>query len=260
MSSAISRNWSWQSTKSANQHWEKTLAKPFFDTDKYTREPASPTVIAFHKAIKNLVRSHMETGGDWNAFVFGEQENVVTADALQAIENAFLKTGHRYQGSAMISIEEEPEKYQHLATTTDSEIELPPPDAEGRILCGTGDNVVQFSENTTGTALYVRASEQVLSLLEDGVPDYTIAIIDDSGGTLTAPVLEYFKGVVCMGGTVRSHLGILCREYGIPCLMNSGVAGIVDGDAVEMETSAAAKTAEAYQNNIEMTANIWKQN
>jgi len=232
------------------------LAKPFFDTDKYACDPASPTVLAFHNGIKEMIRKHMAAGGDWNSFVFGAQYDVITADALQAMEDAFLKTGHRYQGSAMISIEEEPDKYQPM--TTRDEGQAPAPDADGRILAGTGDNVVQFSDNTIGVARYVRTSQQVLKMLEAGVPDNTIAVIDDSGGTLTAPILEDFKGVVCLGGTVRSHLGILCREYGIPCLMNSKISGIADGDTVELEASAKAKTAEAYQNNIEMTANIWK--
>ena len=232
------------------------MAKPFFDTDKYACDPASPTVIAFHKAIKALVRQHMASGGDWNSFVFGEQYNVISADALQAIEDEYLATGYRYQGSAMISIEEEPDKYQPLASAEEGE--LGAADADGRMLAGTGDNVVRFPENTIGTARYVRDSQQVLDMLENGVPDNTIAVIDDSGGTLTAPILENFKGVLCMGGTVRSHLGILCREYGIPCLMNSTIGGIADGDTVELEASATAKTAEAYQNNIEMSANIWK--
>jgi signal transduction protein with GAF and PtsI domain len=90
------------------------------------------------------------------------------------------------------------------------------------------------------------------------VPADIIAIIDDSGGTLTAPILEKFKGVICAGGTVRSHLGILTREYGIPCLMNARISGIHEGDRVAMETSAPAKTAEAYQQGREMTARIWK--
>lgn len=186
---------------------------------------------------------------------------MINSGALQAIEDDFLATGHRYQGSAMISIEEEPDKYQQIAGMAEGEgaDNLPAPDAEGRILAGAGDNVVQFDANTVGIARYVRSSEQVLSMLQEGVPEDTIAVIDDSGGTLTAPILEYFRGVICMGGTVRSHLGILCREYGIPCVMNSAIAGIREGDTVQIETSAAAKTAEAYQNNIEMTANIWKQ-
>ena len=80
----------------------------------------------------------------------------------------------------------------------------------------------------------------------------------DSGGTLTAPILEQFKGVICAGGSTRSHLGILTREYGVPCLMNARISGIHHGDLVEMETSAPAKTAAAYQSGTEMTANVWR--
>ena len=81
---------------------------------------------------------------------------------------------------------------------------------------------------------------------------------NDSGGTLTAPILEGFKAVVCLGGTVRSHLGILSREYGIPCLMNSKVAGIKNGDRVELNVTAPAKTAQDYQQGVEKTAEVWK--
>ena len=94
--------------------------------------------------------------------------------------------------------------------------------------------------------------------MREGVPPNTIAIIDDSGGTLTAPLLEKFKGVICAGGTVRSHLGILTREYGIPCLMNARIDGIFDGDTVEMEVTATPKSADDYQRGIEVTARIWR--
>ena len=137
---------------------------------------------------------------------------------------------------------------------------LPTPetDPQGRVLCGIGDNVVGYPEHTSGTARYIRSSDRVLKYLSDGVPPGTIAVIDDSGGTLTAPILEQFAGVICAGGTVRSHLGILTREYGIPCLMNAKVADIIEGDTVVLETTAAAKTAEAYQQGIAMTARIWR--
>ena len=57
---------------------------------------------------------------------------------------------------------------------------------------------------------------------------------------------------------MRSHLGILTREYGIPCLMNAKISGIKEGDRVEIECTAAAKTAEAYQTGVEMTARVWR--
>lgn len=52
----------------------------------------------------------------------------------------------------------------------------------------------------------VSTIEQVMEFLTDGIPPGTIAVIDDSGGTLTAPIIEGFAGVICLGGTVRSHL------------------------------------------------------
>ena len=117
---------------------------------------------------------------------------------------------------------------------------------------------MSYSEDTVGIARYVRSTGRVLKWLTDGVPENTIAVIDDSGGTLTAPILEQFKGVICAGGTVRSHLGILTREYGIPCLMNSKVNGIMEGDSVRMESTARAKNTEDYQSAREVTANIWR--
>ncbi len=40
--------------------------------------------------------------------------------------------------------------------------------------------------------------------------------------------------------------------------MNAKISGIRNGDTVEIEVTAAAKTAEAYQKGVEMTANIWR--
>jgi signal transduction protein with GAF and PtsI domain len=122
---------------------------------------------------------------------------------------------------------------------------------------GVGDNVVRHESNIVGIARYIRTNERVLSYLTDGVPPGTIAVIDDSGGTLTAPIIEQFAGVVCAGGTIRSHLGILTREYNIPCLMNAKVAGIKDGDRLMLECSAPAKTTEDYQRGVERVARIW---
>jgi len=47
-----------------------------------------------------------------------------------------------------------------------------------------------------------------------------------------------------MGGTTRSHLGILTREYGVPCLMAAVLDGLHEGDEVVVEYSRPA--ADAY--------------
>ncbi|MGH8598882.1 MAG: PEP-utilizing enzyme, partial [Gammaproteobacteria bacterium] len=175
--------------------------------------------------------------------------------------------GHRYVWSAVVSQQERPEAYTAahgaLESSADFSFEHPDapvtkPDAAGLEQRGVGDNVVKHDHDLIGIARYIRSSAMVSKYLNQGVPAGTIAIIDDSGGTLTAPILEQFAGVVCAGGTVRSHLGILTREYGIPCFMNAKLSGIKEGDTVRMECTATAKTVEAYQKGTEMTGRVWR--
>jgi hypothetical protein len=244
------------------------VAQLYIDNDKYGGQGGSAVVDAYHGAIKELVRRRLnETGGNWASFVFDKSYELVSAKDFASIEKKLLATGHRFDWSAMISVRERPDAYK-AATGVGEDLKtfsfehpeavVAPKDPDGREQRGVGDNVVRYPKNLVGTARYIRSSDRVLQMLTNGVPDDTIAIIDDSGGTLTAPILERFKGVICAGGTVRSHLGILTREYGIPCLMNAKISGIREGDRVEIESTAPAKTAEAYQTGVEMTAKVWR--
>lgn len=241
------------------------MAKLFVERDRYDKPPANALVEATHALVRNLVRRRLEeSGGDWNAFVFGASNTAITQTDFEMIEKTILDSGHRFGWTAMISRRERPEIYVADEGEAGSfsinhpEAVTIAPDKDGREQRGVGDNVTRTPANTIGVARYVRTTEQVIAFMRDGVPDGTIAIIDDSGGTLTAPIINRFAGVICAGGTVRSHLGILAREYGIPCLMNSKISGILDGDRLEIETTAPAKTAEAYQRGAEMTACVWR--
>jgi hypothetical protein len=248
---------------------EEAVARLYVDSDKFGYQAASPTVEAFHSAIKDIVRAKLaKSGGDWDSFVFDKSYDLITADDMRSVEKLLLGAGHKFDWSAAISPRERPDSYKPAAGTSDADLKTfsfehadaktAPADKNGRELRGIGDNVAKFPKNTVGIAHYIRSPDQVLKYLTDGVPADAIAVIDDSGGTLTAPILEHFKGVICAGGSTRSHLGILTREYGVPCLMNAKISGIRNGDTVEIEVTAAAKTAEAYQKGIEMTANIWR--
>lgn len=244
------------------------MAKLFVDTDKYADGEGPPIIEAFHSGLKDLVRRKFsQSGTDWSGFVFDRAYALITGDDIAEVERKVLASGHRYTCSAMVSLTERPDAYKPLSgTASDSarfsfehpEAITAPADASGRELRGQGDNVVQHPQNVTGVARYFRSAAQVMQSLSDGIPPDTIAIIDDSGGTLTAPILEGFKGVICAGGTTRSHLGILTREYGIPCLMNAKVSGIYDGDRVELEVSGLARTTEEYQKGIEKFVRVWK--
>lgn len=238
------------------------------DQDKYMVPQASATVEAYHQAVRAIVREKfLASGESWNEFVFGSANRLITAEDMKRVEQMLVDAGHRFDWSAMISVRERPEIYKPATGLTAdlSEFSFNHPDAptaaadaDGRELVGVGDNVVRYPKNLIGVARYIRSTDMVLDYLKNGAPPDTIAVIDDSGGTLTAPILEQFKGVICAGGTVRSHLGILTREYGIPCVMNAKVKGLKNGDRVEIESSAQAKVATDYAKGVEVTARIWR--
>ncbi|MDP6183362.1 MAG: PEP-utilizing enzyme, partial [Gammaproteobacteria bacterium] len=199
-------------------------------------------------------------------FVADSAYDLITRDDLTEIEQRLLANGYRFEPSAMSSAIERPEAYKDSGLHDENfsfeheEAPTAPVDGDGRELRGAGDNVVKRGANVSGVARHVRTSDKVLEYLTDGVPADTIAIVDDSGGTLTAPVLEKFKAVLCAGGTTRSHLAILTREYGIPCLMNARLSGIKDGDKLEIESAARAKSADDYAAGVDVPAHVWRLN
>ncbi|WP_374414684.1 PEP-utilizing enzyme [Novosphingobium colocasiae] len=228
------------------------------------KPPASPLVEATLSLMHETLRGRLAASGqDWDAFR-GSAEAFTAADAAE-IERRILSTGYRFDWSAGISVAEAPEIYRPRGDggQIDESFSHPDapqgePDGEGRALAGVGDNVVRHETDRRGVARFIRTNERVLDYLTNGVPPGTVAVIDDSGGTLTAPIIEQFAGVICAGGTVRSHLGILTREYNIPCLMNAKIAGIADGDTVIIEASAQAKTTEDYQQGVERVGRVWR--
>ena len=245
------------------------MVKLYVDSDKFSTGHGSATVEAFHNAIREIVRDKLaKSGGHWESFVFGKSLDLITADDFASVEKMMLDAGHKFDWSAAISPRERREIYKAAAgigedDLADFSFEHPEAivvarDSEGLEQRGQGDNVAKYPQTCTGTARYIRSPNQVLKYLQEGVPKDTIAVIDDSGGTLTAPILEQFKGVICAGGSTRSHLGILTREYGVPCLMNAKVSGIRQGDTVTIEVTAQPKTADDYQSNREVIARVWR--
>lgn len=218
------------------------MSQPKILDDKWGKQAMTPTVEFYHAAIRKAVAEKFAASGKtWEEAVVDPSLELTHAD-FERIEQELLATGYRFETSAQISFIEEPDKYKPLATVGDSGTQEK--DDQGRLIVGNGDNVFQAAD-ITGTARFVGTVEVVMDMLINGVPAGTIAIIDDSGGTLTAPILEHFAGVVCMGGTIRSHLGILTREYGIPCLMAAELDGLVDGDEIVVEFSKPAANAYA---------------
>jgi phosphohistidine swiveling domain-containing protein len=210
--------------------------------DKWGGAAMNPTVEFFHSAVRKLVAERLAASGKTWEEAVGDPSLELTRDDFVRIEADMLATGYRFEASAQVSAVEEPDKYKPEGVIGDSGQQ--PRDEQGRLVVGAGDNVFHAKSDVTGTARLISTVDVVMDMLVNGVPDGTIAVIDDSGGTLTAPILEQFTGVICMGGTVRSHLGILTREYNIPCLMAAELDGLKEGDRVLVEYSRPA--ADAY--------------
>ena len=46
-----------------------------------------------------------------------------------------------------------------------------------------------------------------------------VAVVRDAGATFLAPIYHELTAIVCTSGTPRSHIGIVSREFKLPCLM-----------------------------------------
>ncbi|HTL86597.1 MAG TPA: PEP-utilizing enzyme [Acidimicrobiia bacterium] len=80
--------------------------------------------------------------------------------------------------------------------------------------------------------------DDVLSLM-DSTAEGVVACVADAGATFLAPIFDELTAVVCLSGTPLSHIGIVSREYQVPCLMGTTLsAEPADGDTVEVDCSA----------------------
>jgi phosphohistidine swiveling domain-containing protein len=84
------------------------------------------------------------------------------------------------------------------------------------------------------------APDDVIALMDDGATG-VIALVRDAGATFLAPIFHELAGVVCTGGTPRSHIGIVSREFHVPCVMGCAFADgePASGRQVEVDCSAA---------------------
>ena len=174
-------------------------------------------------------------------------ELLSTQDGERIAEQVWMEfqmvEGRKFYAGCEVAARENPDKYvlrSDALAAQESVADLP----EGAI--ADGDNAFR-AEDVEGTLLVVREVREVDRLMREGVPEGTIGVIDDAGGTMTAPILEEFDGVLCLAGTVRSHLAIIAREFGVPVLMNVRVArALKTGERVRIEYSAEAQNVDAY--------------
>jgi phosphohistidine swiveling domain-containing protein len=186
------------------------------------------------------VQSWTEIGAERWAELFSAEDGRELADEI--CDRFQREEGRKYFAGCEVALRESPELYTlraHPQTET-------PQTEFGDGVLGDGDNVFEHGD-VTGVVALVGSVAEVHRLMTEGIPEGTIGIIDDAGGTMTAPILPEFTAVVCLAGTVRSHLAIIAREFGVPTLMGVRLARpLQSGERITVAYSSPARSIEAY--------------
>lgn len=91
-----------------------------------------------------------------------------------------------------------------------------------------------------GTWRLLEGPDDVLGLMETGA-EGIVAVVRDAGATFLAPLYHELTGVVCTSGTPRSHIGIVSREFQVPCVMGTAFADGEPPDGAEVEIDCSGE-------------------
>src|SRR5262245_48598919 len=102
---------------------------------------------------------------------------------------------------------------------------------------GRGAKVFDASP-VRGRWLPLESPDDVLGLMESGA-EGVVALVRDAGATFLAPVYHELAGVVCTSGTPRSHIGIVSRDFQVPCVMGCEFIGAEPEPGTEVEVDCS---------------------
>jgi len=92
---------------------------------------------------------------------------------------------------------------------------------QGYKLIGEGLNVFEENRIVEGPVKWLGSPQEVISFVEMGQAPNYIAIARGGTTTFLSPALNAgVKGIITLQGAPESHLGILTREFQIPCIMS----------------------------------------
>jgi hypothetical protein len=115
---------------------------------------------------------------------------------------------------------------------------------------GTGISVFEDDGTVEGPVVFLDSPQAVIDFVGGDAVQDTIVLARGGTTTFLTPALTSgVKGVVTLQGHPESHLGILSREYGIPCVMGvaftSGVRSdrgeVIPADGVRLRLDVATK-------------------
>lgn len=83
-----------------------------------------------------------------------------------------------------------------------------------------GSTTFETKKEPTGVVRYLHAPKDVLDLISSGELQQHILLVRGGTTTFLTPALTMGAiGILTMSGAPESHLGILSREFQIPCVM-----------------------------------------
>jgi len=96
-----------------------------------------------------------------------------------------------------------------------------------------GRGLVVSGSGCTGVGRAANEVAEVFALLKDPQLAETILLVESPAATAVVPLLSKVKGIVSSGGGMTSHLAIVSREFGLPCLMAAEVdLAALDGRSI----------------------------
>ena len=82
--------------------------------------------------------------------------------------------------------------------------------------------------------------DDVLALMDSGA-EGVIALVRDAGATFLAPLYHELTAIICTSGTLRSHIGIVSREFQVPCVMACAFSGDEPPAGTEVEVDCSGE-------------------
>ena len=93
-----------------------------------------------------------------------------------------------------------------------------------------------------GRFLPMEGPDDVLALMDAGA-DGVVALVRDAGATFLAPIYHELTAIICTSGTVRSHIGIVSREFQVPCVMGCTFSADEPAAGTEVELDCSGDEA-----------------
>jgi phosphoenolpyruvate-protein kinase (PTS system EI component) len=95
-------------------------------------------------------------------------------------------------------------------------------------------------DGAEGVVFNVSTPDDLMSLM-DLEESEVIILIHTAGASMLAPLFSDLTGIICTTGGPGSHVAILSREFGVPCLVDARLESEIVGRRVRLTRHGAIR-------------------